>query len=160
MLGTHQIVEDVHHVIIPWLGLVLLWGVQILVDVAQLERFDLMKIPNLSFLLYSLVVERLMFWTLSFFSLIFNLILLLLFSLVERMFWLLRDDIVVWKTSLPNGSCPPIKLFTVLPILLTIVFLLLLYIFWRVLIFAFFFLESLHELKVVCSMLFGENVAF
>jgi len=67
---------------------------------------------------------------------------------------------MVRNTALSDLSCPPIKLFAVLSILFTIVFLFFLRIFRKVLHFAVFLLGSLDLLKVIYSIPFGEDVAF
>ena len=64
------------------------------------------------------------------------------------------------NTCLSYCCCPSIKLFTVLSVLLTVVVLLFLCIFGKVLDFTFFFLWSLHVLEVIYSMFFSEKVAF
>ena len=76
------------------------------------------------------------------------------------MFWLLWNNLMMRKTCLSDCCCSSIKLFSILPILLTIVILLFLSVFGRDLNFTLFFLASLHILEVIYSLLFCKKITF
>lgn len=45
VMANHEVVEDLHHIVVLMFWLVLVRSIQVLVDVAELERFDLVGPP-------------------------------------------------------------------------------------------------------------------